>query len=417
MTMIDDSVLRAVTYNPDERVSILRSLSVAERSAVFAELSPYVQQLVLKQLKINDVVEILDHLDLQQTKRILSRIKNTKKRDEIVQRLKGEVREKVDYFLRFHPKATMSLMNFNYLFLPVDTTIGDAGVKIEEHYQETGRYPEILLHDKGVLVGEVPFATLVKERNSYTLERYVVKLPTITYQAEITEIIGVLTSTKSKKVVILDNDGSVLGLIYADAARTLFSDLPAESLYDFAGVDISERPFDDVRKKVINRYRWLILNLATSFLAGSVVLVFQKTLDAITILSVYIPIMAGMGGNAASQAFAITLRGITLGTISMKNAWPAILNEGMAGAVNGIIIGLVVTIISLFWGGGLTIGLLVGLALVCSHFIAPMAGMFVPLFLKSIGIDPATTSNIFITTVTDVSGLLFLFGFATLLLL
>lgn len=412
-----DDIKHQLTYHPDQRIEILRELSVPEKAAVFEQLSPYVQQSVLKQLRTFEIVDMLDHLDLQQAQRILTRVGNAKKRERIVGLLKGDVKEKMEYFLRFHPKATLSLINFNYLFLSASASIADAAKAIEDHYTETGRYPELLVHSQGELIGEIPFSAMVKERNTSLLGRYVQPISTITYQADIEEIIGVLTSTKSKKVAVLDHDTSVLGIIYADAARSLFGNLPAETLYEFAGVDDSERPFDSVTKKVKNRYQWLILNLATSFLAGSVVLVFQKTIDAVTILSIYIPILAGMGGNAATQSFAIIVRGLTLGTISLQTAAPALWREAGAGVINGIIIGSIVALISTVWNGNPMLGLVVALALIGSHIIAPVAGAFIPLFMKSIGKDPAATSTIFITTITDVCGLFFLLGLATIILL
>ena len=209
----------------------------------------------------------------------------------------------------------------------------------------------------------------------------------------------------------------MLGIIYADAARTLFGNLPAETLYDFAGVDNSERPFDSVARKINNRYRWLILNLATCFLAGSVVLAFQETLNTLTILSVYMPIIVGMGGNAATQTFAIMVRGITLGTISLQNATPAIVRELWAGLINGIIIGSIVALVSALWNGEPMLGLVVGLALILAHIVAGFAGAFVPLLMKHLGNDPAATSTIFITTVTDTLGLIFLLGLSTIILL
>lgn len=417
MAKTKKELLRTLTYRPDERIKTLRSLSLPERSAAVSALSPYVQQSVLKGLKTHEIVDILDHMDLQQSQRILARVQSPKKREEIVRRLKGDVKEKMEFFLRFHPKATLSLINFNYLFLDADMSVGEAGELIEEHYEETDRYPEILVHENGELMGEVLFSSLVKERNSSALRRFVHELPTITYQAEVKDIVNALTSTKSRKIVVLDHDTSVLGVIYADAVKTLFGDLPAESLYDFAGVDNSERPFDSVGKKVSNRYKWLILNLGTSFLAGSVVLSFQDTLDALTILSIYIPIIAGMGGNAATQTFAVMVRGLTLGTISLQTAWPAMLKELMAGIINGVIIGSIVTLISILWSGGAMLGVVVGTALIGAHIVAALAGAFIPLFMKHIGKDPAATSTIFITTATDVLGLFFLLGLATWVLL
>ncbi|MBP6881785.1 MAG: magnesium transporter [Candidatus Pacebacteria bacterium] len=417
MAKNDIDYVRMLTYNTDDRMKTLRDLSVPERAVAFVKLSPYVQQTILKQLRVHEIVDLLDHMDMQQVERVLTRIQNAKLREKIVRRLKGEVKEKLEYFLRFHPNATLSLINFNYLFLDGALTIKEAAELISEHYDETARYPEVLVHDQGQLIGEVPLSSIVRERNSSILKKHVQPVQIITYQAEVSEVVETLVTTNSKKVVVLDHDTSVLGVIYADAARMLFGNLPAESLYDFAGVDNSEKPFDSVARKVNNRYRWLILNLATCFLAGSVVLAFQDTLNTLTILSVYIPIIAGMGSNAATQSFAIMVRGITLGTISLQNAAPAIWKEIWAGLFNGIIIGSIVALVSALWNGEPMLGLVVAVALVGSHIVAAIGGSIIPLAMKHFGYDPAATSTIFITTVTDVFGLIFLLGLATIILL
>jgi magnesium transporter len=406
-----------LTYRASERMQIFREASNPERSSVFGDLSPYVQQSILKQLSTNEIIDMVDHMDMQHAHNVLARISNVKKRENIVQRLKGDVKEKIDYFLRFHPKATLSLINFNYLFLDSSMMIKEAAILIGEHYEETARYPEVLVHENGRLIGEILLASVVTEKNTATLKKHVSPVETITYRAEVNEIIDTLVSTNCKKLIVLDEDTSVLGIIYADAARSLFGHLPAESLYEFAGVDDSEKPFDSVSKKVQNRYRWLILNLATCFLAGSVILAFQDTLDSLTILSVYIPIIAGMGGNAANQSFAIMVRGITLGTVSLKNAMPAIRKELIAGLINGIIIGSIVALISSLWNGQPLLGLVVGLALIGAHVVAALAGSVIPLIMKHLGKDPAATSTIFITTATDVLGIFFMLGLATLIML
>jgi magnesium transporter len=408
---------RSLTYRPEERLVLFRALSIAEQSAVFPELSPHIQQSIVKHLRDDEVVAMLDNMDMRQVEQLVMRITDARRRRKIVKRLKGEIREKIDYFLRFHPDASLSHINFNYLFLASTLTIGEVANVIDEFYEETGRYPEILVHDRGRLIGEVPFASMVRERNTALLKKFVIPLPTITYQASVPEIIELIASTNSKKIVVLDSDTSVLGIIYAETIRPLFGHLPAESLYDFTGVEDTERPFDPVRKKVLRRYRWLILNLATAFLAGSVILTFQDTLDQLTILSVYIPIIAGMGGNAASQSFAIMVRGITLGTVTLQNIMPALGREIVAGFINGIIIGSIVAFISAVWNDQPMLGVAVGLALVGAHTIAALAGSLVPVVMKHFGRDPASTSSIFITTVTDVGGLLLLFSIATLILL
>ncbi len=409
--------IQDVTYHPQDRVVRLRALPLPEQSATLVALSPYVQQQLLLELTIDETVALLDHMDLLTAQTVLRRIKDVRRRHKIINQLKSEVKEKVEYFLRFHPKATLSLIHFNYVLLSIDATVGAAGDAIDLHYKETGKFPEVLVHQDGTLLGEVSLATLVRERNTLLLERFVTTVTTISYQAEMAEVIETLSVSKRKKIVVLDADESVLGIIYADDAIELFGKLPAESLYSLAGVDSSERPFDSAYHKFSNRYRWLILNLATAFLAGSVVLMFQDTVDKLAILAVYIPIIAGMGGNAGSQTFAVMLRGITLGSISIKNGLPAIWREIQAGILNGCLMGAIVATISVVFNGSWLLGVVVALAMVSVHVVAGFFGALVPLVMKVLGKDPAATSMIFISTATDVFGILSLLGFGALILM
>lgn len=409
--------LKAISRLPNERLTRMRSLTLSERSAIFQELSPHVQQTILRQFKDTEIVEMIDHMDPRLGENILTRIKDEKRRLKIIKKLKNEARDKIEYFLRFHPKATTSLISFNYILLASKTTIGEAADAIEEHFEDTGKFPEILVQERGNLIGEVKMSTLVRERNTATLKRYVHPVQTITYLAEVAEVVDTLTLSHRKKVVVLDHDESVLGLIYADDALSLFGKLPAEFLYDVSGMDETSRPFDSVLKKFSSRYRWLILNLITAFMAGSMIFIFKDTLDKLVVLAMYIPIVAGMGGNAASQVFAVMLRGITLGTISLKTGMPAIWLEVKTGLLNGVMIGFIVAVISIVWNKDAWLGLVVGLSMIGVHLVAGFFGALVPLLLKYLGKDPASTSTIFITTATDVLGIFFLLGLGSIILL
>jgi len=406
----------SLTYHSKGRIQRFRGLTLGERADVIVQLSPYVQQALLQELRLHEIIDLLDHVDMREAERLLSRITNEKRRQRIVARLMGDVKEKMEYFLRFHPQASLSLISFNYVLLSESSMVAKAGEALEAHYEQTGKFPEVLVQYKGMVSGMVSVADLVRAHSTTRLKKFMRPVTTISYQAQVPEIITTLTDHEESMVVVLDHDGSVLGIIYAEATRELFGNLPGETLYDFAGVDDSERPFDPVKKKVLQRYRWLILNLATSFLAGSVVVIFKDTIDSLTILAMYIPIIAGMGGNAATQAFAIMVRGLTLGTISLQTAAPAIWREGVAGALNGVIIGTIVAVISVVWNESVALGLVVGSALILAHIVAGLSGALIPLLIKNLGKDPATLSGIFISTMTDVFGLIFLLGIATIFL-
>lgn len=412
-----EAKIRSIKHRPSDRLKTMRSLTLSEQSAVFQELSPHVQQALLSDLKDGEISDMVDHMDPRQAENVLARIKDQKRRLKIIKKIKGDVREKIEFFLRFHPKATTALISFNYVLLPAKATVAEAADAIDEHYQDTGTFPEVFVHMNGDLVGEVPMSVLVRQRNTIVLKKLVQPVQSITYQSEVVDVIDILTLSKRKKVVVLDHDQSVLGVIYADDALNLFGKLPAESLYDVSGLDSSERPFDTSSHKFKSRYRWLILNLVTCFMAGSMIFLFSETLDRLVILAMYIPIVAGMGGNAASQTFAVMLRGITLGTISLKNGLPAIRHEVGAGLLNGILIGFIVAVISIVWNQSALLGLVVGLSMIGVHIVAGFAGALIPLLLKHWGYDPAATSTIFITSATDVLGLFMLLGLGSIIML
>lgn len=416
MSTILETVAKELTYKPKERLAYMRSLSLPQQSAVFEYLSPHVQQSLLKALRTVELVDIIDHMDIRQAEKVLARIKNEKKRLRIVAKIKAETREKLEYFLRFHPQATLSLVSFNYVYLPHTLTVGEAADAIEEHYRDTDKFPEVLVHKDGELVGEVPLSTLVRERNNTKLQKYVKPVNTITYKEEVGDIIQALSEAHRQKVIVLDVDTSVLGVMYADDAIALFGHLPAESLYNTSGVDTVEQPFDTGYEKFYRRYRWLILNLATAFIAGAMIYAYQDTINEMAVLAMYIPIVAGMGGNAASQTFAVMLRGITLGTIKWKEAAPALRREALGGLYNGLVIGAIVTVISVVWNESWMLGFVVGSSMIGVHILAAVTGAAVPLFAKHIGQDPAAISSIIITTVTDVGGLFLMLGLATMFL-
>jgi len=417
--MSDDiaTKVRQVTYRSRDRLSLFRECSLPEQSVVMAELSPYVQQDLLKLLTTSEVVNVLDHMDLRVVKRVIEQIKDEKLRTRITVRLKTEIKEKVEHFLRFHPKATMSLVHFNYLLIAQEMTIGEVADRIEEHHRETGKFPEVLVHSRGELVGEITMATLVRERNNSKVKNFIEPVATIPYTAEVKDIIEVFAQIEKKEVVVLDEDGSVLGIVYADEALSLFGKMPAESLYEMAGLNQTEQPFDGAFMKFKNRSKWLVLNLMTAFLAGSVILLFESTIERLAILAVYIPIVAGMGGNAASQTFAVMMRGITLGTVSYRDGALAVWRETLAGAMNGVLIGVVVAVISLLVNGSVWLGVVVALAMTAVHIVAGFFGAITPLVLQKYNKDPATTSMILITTATDVLGFFALLGIGAWLLL
>ena len=166
-----------------------------------------------------------------------------------------------------------------------------------------------------------------------------------------------------------------------------------------------------------HRYKWLIINLGTAFLAASVVGLFADTLKQFVILAMYMPIVAGMGGNAATQTLAVIVRGIAVGEITLKNSLPAIYKEVGAGFINGVINGVIVAMVATFWNSDPKLGLVLGAAMIINLITAGFFGALIPLVMKAFGKDPATSATIFITTATDVFGFFAFLGLATMVLM
>jgi magnesium transporter len=158
--------------------------------------------------------------------------------------------------------------------------------------------------------------------------------------------VEVFRANPQSTVAVLDDDDSILGAIYADDVLRAIEEEAGETLYEFTGVTEEESILDGPGAKIRNRYKWLIINLGTAFLAAGAVGVFEDTIAALTLLAVYMPVVAGMGGNTGTQSMAVTVRGLALGQISLSTGGRAVLNEVLAGAANGAITGLLVAIIA-----------------------------------------------------------------------
>lgn len=410
-------VVRQLTFDPKGRRDLFLTLPLSERSAAFNSLSPRLRQELLKNLSLEEAVELLDHLDPNRVHYILGGMKDVRRRKRIIGRLKKDRYAKVEQFLQFHQEAEMSLVHLNYVLLVETTTIAETAEIIERHVRETGKVPVVLVSRSGELVGEVPLGTLVRESNRDELGEYVRPTPTILFSASRNEVVDLVSAKPHKTAVVLDEDGSVLGVIYSDDVLALLEKTPAAALYDFAGVSETERSFDSIKSKVKHRYKWLIINLGTAFLAASVVGLYEETLNQLVVLAIYMPIVAGMGGNAATQTLAVIVRGITLGEIALRNAASAIIKEVFAGLANGIITGAIVAVVAILWNGNPALGLVLAVAMVFNLMVAGFFGASVPLIMRALGKDPATSATIFITTATDVLGFFAFLGLATWILI
>jgi len=221
---------------------------------------------------------------------------------------------------------------------------------------------------------------------------------------------------------VCDDNGKLLGLV---RGQTMFEEQAFEitaQVGSMVGVEKEERLATPLPNSFKFRHPWLQINLATAFVAGAVVAIFQDTVDRLVILALFLPVLAGQSGNTGCQALAVTLRGMTLGELKAGAERALVIKEASLGALNGAFTGVVAAlgmyIVATFQHNpnALMLSLVVWIALVGSCVASGISGAMVPLTLKRFGFDPATASSIFLTTATDVVSMGLLLGLASLLI-
>lgn len=221
---------------------------------------------------------------------------------------------------------------------------------------------------------------------------------------------------------VCDKNGMLLGLV---RGQTMFEEQAFEitaQVGSMVGVEKEERLATSLKSSFRLRHPWLQINLATAFVAGAVVAIFQDTVDRLVILALFLPVLAGQSGNTGCQALAVTLRGMTLGELKAGQERALVVKEASLGALNGAFTGLVAAlgmfIVATYQQNpnALLLGFVVWIALIGSCVASGISGAMVPLTLKRFGFDPATASSIFLTTATDVVSMGLLLGLAALLI-
>ena len=218
-------------------------------------------------------------------------------------------------------------------------------------------------------------------------------------------------------IPVVDDEMRLLGLVTFDDVIDVLEDENTEDFLKISGVSEDEELSGNWVEAVKSRLPWLIINLGTAFLASAVVRYYEHTLSQLAILSAYMVIIAGMGGNAATQALAVTVRRISLNDLTDNQAYRTVLKEFTVGLINGAVTGLVVFAFAFYFDANPMLGFVIFLAMTGNLVIAGITGSSIPLVLKRVGIDPAIASSIIITTFTDVFGFLLLLGLASKLLL
>ena len=407
--------LADILFLKDKRIPLFLELDLVKRTDLIRRVTKTVKKDILDRIPEADLIKILEMVDPDEATDMLQML-HKGRREKALENLADEIKSSLSTLLEFDPKTAAGLMTLDYIQTQPTDSVATVAKKFRQHEKRTGRLPVILVMEGNSLVGYLPGHELGFADKTEMIKKYVKRMPTISYAADHQTVIDTFHAHPHGKIAVLTDDKQVVGIIYSDDVLQLIESQSGQSLYDFAGVSSEENVTDATRKKVKFRYKWLIINLATAFLASFTVGQFQGTISKYVLLAVYMPVVAGMGGNAATQTLAVLVRGIALKQISFKTAWRTLKNEVGAGFINGLINGFLVALVVILKDHDWKIAIVLALSMVINLVVAAIFGTLVPLLMAKLQTDPASWATIFITTATDVLGFLTFLGLATIIL-
>jgi magnesium transporter len=354
-----------------------------------------------QEIASDDAAALIDHLPEELSAAVLDLMRP--KESKVVENL-----------LEYKERTAGRIMNPNVFALSEDITVGEAITEIQSNRDVEMVFYLYVVDERGHLVGVVSLRRLLLVSPETPLKRIMTgDLISARVDMDQEEVARQVAAYNLLAIPVVDEENKLVGIITVDDVIDVIKDEATEDIYRLAGVSGDERVFTPASESLRKRLPWLGVNLATAFLAASVVGLFTGTIDALPILAVFMPIVAGMGGNAATQTLTVIVRGIALGELSWTNSRKALLKEAAVGIGNGLVLGLVAALVAWATRGDPVLGMVLGTAMVINMFVAATAGVLIPLGLRAANIDPALASSVFITTLTDVFGFLSFLGLAT----
>jgi magnesium transporter len=310
-------------------------------------------------------------------------------------------------------------MTTELVAIPSHLTARAAIAEIRRQGRQVEEFYTVFVVDRDRrLQGQVPLNELILAEPETEIDELVEDVPVIIHPDLDQEEVGRLLSRYNLVAVpVVTHDGRLLGRITFDDVIDVMEAEQTEDILRLAGVSDEEEVRAGWGEAVRARLPWLLVNLVTAMVAASVVWWFRDTIERVVILASIMPIIAGMGGNAGTQALAVTVRRIALSDGPLERKSDAVLKELLVGLVNGAVIGVAIALLAVALGETALLGAVVLLAMWGNIVVAGFAGAFVPTVLHRLGADPAVASSVFVTTFTDLCGFFLLLSLGTALLL
>src|SRR5919109_2306273 len=356
---------------------------------------------LLQELPSDDAAALIDYLPEELSQEVL----------ELMRRRESA---QVESLLEYGEQTAGRIMNPSVFALSEDLTVGEAITALQTSRDVEMVFYLYVVDVRRHLVGVTSLRRLLLVSPETPLKRIMTPdIISVRVDTDQEEVARQVASYNLLAIPVVDEENKLVGVITVDDVIDVIKDEATEDVYRLAGGTGEERVFTRPIESLRKRLPWLQVNLGTAFIAASVVSRFQGTNSRGTAPPLFMPIVAGMGGNAATQTLTVIVRGIALGELTWANSRKALLKEAAVGIGNGIALGLVAALVAWVTRGNPVLGLLLCAAMIINMFVAATAGTLVPLGLRAANVDPALASSVFITTMTDVFGFASFLGLAT----
>ncbi|MHA1525131.1 MAG: magnesium transporter [Alphaproteobacteria bacterium] len=396
----------------DQRADLVKILGAEFDVGVLTELEEALKTEMLDLLPAERVVEGVKTLATDDAVYLLEDLE-ADEQAQILAKLPAPERAVVKRNLDYPPECAGRLMQSEFVAVPPYWTVGQTVDFLRTEMGLPQRFYEVFVVDPTFhLLGTVPLDRLVCTRRPVALQNIMQRKQTqipVTQDQE--DVAYRFEQYNLVSAAVIDEDSRIVGVITIDDIVDVIQKEAEEDLHRLAGVG-DEELTDSVWRTARGRFSWLAVNLATAVGASAVIYLFDATLEKMVALAILMPIIASMGGNAAIQTMAVSVRALATNDLIALNARRVVWRELLVGLINGLSFAVLAGVVAAVWFASYQLGLIVGVAMMVNMFVAGLSGILIPLGLARFNIDPAIASSVFVTTVTDVVGFFAFLGLA-----
>jgi len=399
----------------DLRPRFVELLGRAFDFTALTEVEDAVREEILEDLPAQTVAEGVRDLDSDDAAHILEDLPQ-QEQAEILQQMPPPERSAVERILHYPEESAGRRMQTEFIAVPPSWTVGDAIDHMRETVDLPERFFELYVVDDGrKLLGAIGLDRLLRAKRPVPLADLVDPDRRRVRATDDQEAVARMFERYNLVAAPVVDDGErLVGVLTFDDIVDVIEEEAEEDIRALGGVTRDEELADSVWRIARGRFNWLLVNLATAFLASSVLGLFEGSLEKMVALAVLAPIVASQGGNATTQTMTVAVRALATRELTDANAWRVIIRELLVGLVNGVAFAVITGVAAWAWFKVPGLGIVIGLAMMCNLVAAALGGILIPLGLNRLRVDPAVASSPFVTTVTDVVGFFAFLTIATL---